>query len=54
MDSGPEQEPMRVEAHSASFWSLHKRRLAFLLELVAWAGPEKNLVGCRMERGRHY
>lgn len=26
---------MRVEAHSASFWSVHRRGLAFLLELVA-------------------
>ncbi|MGA2112319.1 MAG: phosphatase PAP2 family protein [Anaerolineales bacterium] len=34
MDSGPEQEPIRVEAPSASFWSVNKRRLAFLLELV--------------------
>ncbi len=34
MDSGPEQAPLVVEAHSASFWSANKRRPAFLLVLV--------------------
>ncbi len=34
MASGPEQAPVPVQAHAASFWSANRRRPAFLIILV--------------------